>query len=492
MKFKYEIKSSYLYSAALLLLTTGVAMMLAFWYRWYYAAPALLLLTMAVCHGCRQIFRLLKDDRPVEIDIRGLIVLAILPLWMLGAGMGGFWGQHWWDDGHRNAVVYELVNNPWPVTATYYGKDVYMCYYFSFWLPPAAIGKLFGSMRAAYYALFIQEYIYLALMTLMVMHYCGRRYLIVGLILFFFMPPTRINGLIFREWLQWYEFDYTIEINDPRIFASPSVLTNCIHTYNQSLPAMLAMPMMMKTKGHVGLVALLAAMTFIYGPMCAIPLIPVIIYLVIRKPRCFRSIELWAGAVISLLITLFFAGSGNGAHWKPVWDNEHEFSIMQVVAMYFAYIVVSLGLLLPFIWRRVRHNTSFFILAASTLLWIWVMPGYDNYDFSWKGPTLLIFYYNMEICRLCARIDYRRHWLKCTLLGVLLVIGHLSNARMTETKYRLRSRLIPKYKIEREYRPEWMYGKLLDKQFNIPCFHNFAAERPTLYSRYFMPSQRAE
>lgn len=484
--FSYHIDSSRFYSAALLLLTTGVAMMLAFWFRWYYAAPALLLLTVAVCHGCRQISRMLKDDKPVEIDIRVLIVLTILPLWMLGAGMGGFWGQYWYDDGHRNAVMYELVNNPWPVTHTYDGEDVYLCYYFSFWLPPAAIGKLFGTIRAAWYALIIQEYIYLVIITLMVMHYCGKRYLLVALILYIFMPPARINGWIFREWLEWYCKDYTVDITDPTIFESPSVLYNCSLTYNQSLPAMLSLPLMMKIKKNAGLTAFTAALLFIYGPMCAIPLLPIIIYLTLKDTRCFKTPELWAGVAICALIAVFFAGSGHGGTWKGIWRTD-LFQLWQICAMFAGYLIVSVGIMLAFIWKRVRHDTLFFILLGSTVVWAWIMPDYYNFDFSWKGPTLLMFFFNMEICRLCANVNPRRHWLKCSLLAVVLLLGLKSNVLYPNMSRRLESRLIPGHRHEREYRPHWLDGKLLDKNQSSQCYGNFAAEAPTLYSRYFMP-----
>ena len=42
-------------------------------------------------------------------------MLALVLLWVLLAGVGGFVWQNPWDHKFRNAVFQDLVNRPWPV-----------------------------------------------------------------------------------------------------------------------------------------------------------------------------------------------------------------------------------------------------------------------------------------------------------------------------------------------------------------------------------------
>jgi hypothetical protein len=61
-------------------------------------------------------------------------------LWVALSGIGGFGLQNW-DFNFRNAVLHDLVDYSWPVV---YPQGRILLYYFTYWLPAALAGKIFG------------------------------------------------------------------------------------------------------------------------------------------------------------------------------------------------------------------------------------------------------------------------------------------------------------------------------------------------------------
>ena len=104
--------------------------------------------------------KLVKTKRDIIILV---ITMIILVFWLYFSGIGGFTFQNNdWDK--HNALLHDLINNPWPVRYEINGDIGYLVYYFAYYIPAALVGKVFG---------FSVANIFLFLWT-----YCG---LIIGL-----------------------------------------------------------------------------------------------------------------------------------------------------------------------------------------------------------------------------------------------------------------------------------------------------------------------
>lgn len=140
------------------------------WYKFYVSIPAIILLGIAVFI----IFKRFKEKNEEEYreifhPKKWIIIITLLFLLNLLSGIGGFAFQNG-DHNARNAVMHDLIDYDWPVKYNYHteqevsliGENGYMSYYFAYWLPSAAIGKVLG-FNAANVAIFIYQLLGLAL-----------------------------------------------------------------------------------------------------------------------------------------------------------------------------------------------------------------------------------------------------------------------------------------------------------------------------------------
>lgn len=93
-----------------------------------------------------------------------IIVCGMTLVPVLISGIGG-WGFQNVDWEKHNMILRDLVEQPWPVMYQYDGIQLPLVYYFAYYLPAALIGKAFGWI-AANYALLIESWLGLSLVTL--------------------------------------------------------------------------------------------------------------------------------------------------------------------------------------------------------------------------------------------------------------------------------------------------------------------------------------
>ncbi|GFI17087.1 hypothetical protein IMSAGC009_02255 [Lachnospiraceae bacterium] len=83
-----------------------------------------------------------KPEDVIQIQIRYLIIFAIVAvIWSFLGGQGNFYYQSP-DWGCRNAIYRDIIYREWPVVYQDYNKA--LVYYIGYWLPAAAITKLIG------------------------------------------------------------------------------------------------------------------------------------------------------------------------------------------------------------------------------------------------------------------------------------------------------------------------------------------------------------
>jgi hypothetical protein len=140
--------------ASLAYLSLPVAVFLVGWLRPGWAAvmtAALVAGLVAMARRFRAVATTPREERPVSgaaVAMGALAVMVVVGL----SGPGGF-GVQTWDWAKHNAILKDLVEQPWPVAYATGRDDVALTYYVAYYLPAALAGKLAG-WQAANVALF--------------------------------------------------------------------------------------------------------------------------------------------------------------------------------------------------------------------------------------------------------------------------------------------------------------------------------------------------
>jgi hypothetical protein len=106
--------------------------------RWYYALPAAAVLLAALYFALRPGMTGMWMGSFTWRTVLAAFLIALA--WSYFGGMNGFWYQSSdWDC--RNALYFDLIRYGWPVMYDQSGGS--LVYYIGFWLPPAAVAKVF-------------------------------------------------------------------------------------------------------------------------------------------------------------------------------------------------------------------------------------------------------------------------------------------------------------------------------------------------------------
>ena len=137
------LKEKWLYALGYLYLFSSIAIFLIGNVKLFISLPLTCILFIAIIKAINNSPKIKLEYGKVYKKI--LVILAIIIIWVIFAGVGGFVWQNIWDHKFRNAVFMDLVNYDWPVIEE--GKA--LCYYLGYWLPAALVGKIFG-LQAGY------------------------------------------------------------------------------------------------------------------------------------------------------------------------------------------------------------------------------------------------------------------------------------------------------------------------------------------------------
>ena len=148
-KMKLSIPFKWVAITAYAILIAPIIIFFFGWLRWYWAVFFSCILFFGSCWAIKKDYWKNKDciEIPITILMGAFIAFS---LWILISGCC-YTSAGWCDIVWRNATFRDLVTYDWPVY--YPEKNGYLCYYFVFWMIPALIGKIFGSMHIAWIAL---------------------------------------------------------------------------------------------------------------------------------------------------------------------------------------------------------------------------------------------------------------------------------------------------------------------------------------------------
>lgn len=475
-----KIKLNHIYSASIIWASLPLLIMMLCWFRLYYSIPIFIFGIFAVFKTVRSLQTENKDQfialtRPV------CIVLALIAIWMFLVGIGGFFLQEQWDNGFRNAVLEVLVRQPWPVVNQEGTGFAYLSYYFSYWLPSALIGKLFDSYDASQIALYIYSYLGLGLTAIMVMNYCKKRYLVIGILLFIFNGCDLLSSLIFRFTLKWIDGGFVAAY----VMGDPSVLYLCRFIYNQGIPAMVILMLMYVKKDHPGLLLFLFAMLFCTSPLISIVLVPIIGYSLLKNLKLAFTAENIFGFLSCLLMSVFYMGNSQGTEVHSLFQS--EIPAYQVIWYIIGWFTFSIGIFLPFIWNEVKHDKVFWWLIITTIICSMPAPPNGMFDYGWKCTTAMSLYVMLKVLQKVAELEWPLRSVKSKWFATVITIGILSNCFIYKS---MLDKYILYFRGERENvgRSSILIGKLFEN--TTRCYYSFVTDKETLYSQYFMPRDK--
>lgn len=198
-----------------------------------------------------------------------LIIIAIAFAWCILAGQGGFVHQTS-DHTIRNAIFYDLIIKPWPVT--YNNGEALLSYYIAHWMVPSVFGKIVFFISGSYFAAYLVGNIALllwssfgvalVLLLFSMMANIGKKtYPIIAVICFVFFSGLDIvgsnilNGGVFSLHIEWWATYFQYSSNSTCLF----------WVYNQTIVTWLITLIIINEKKLKDL-AVAGILIFPYGP----------------------------------------------------------------------------------------------------------------------------------------------------------------------------------------------------------------------------------
>ncbi len=169
------------------------------WLRWYLAIldTGLVLIALLYIWPETRPLKGKAEDPPTNAGFKArhlVLVLAASTLLLALAGVGGV-GYQDPDWLKHNAILKDLIEQPWPIVYAYDGASLPLVYYIAFYLPAAGIGKL-GGWALGNAALWVWSWIGLVLALLWFLILVRRA---SSLVLAFFVLFSGLD--VMGEWL---------------------------------------------------------------------------------------------------------------------------------------------------------------------------------------------------------------------------------------------------------------------------------------------------
>ena len=234
------------------------------------------------------IYRLIKNEKiPVKIELNKknilvfLISLILVIFWCYFSGIGSFSYQNV-DFNVRNAVFRDLINYKWPIIFNFNDKvssivnysSVGFVYYFSYFLPCALIGKIFG-IGVGNVFLNLYSILILFLIIFLIKNKFNKNMLFITIFFILFSGLDiifNINNIFNFNHLEWWN----------EILQYSSNTTQVYWVFNQSIMIWLICILLFYLKKPSSIL-FVSSLGFLYSPFATIGLIPVAIGFILKN-----------------------------------------------------------------------------------------------------------------------------------------------------------------------------------------------------------------
>ena len=299
------------------------------WLNYFISVPAVLICVFfAYCAYSE----LVNDERKLIERSSAkfwLITLAVLCIWVMLSGIGNFSYQNW-DFIARNPLYRDLCNYNWPVIYDFSEQTPYvqsiigngkaaLSYYFSWWLPPAFVCKIFSFGQAGQNICIYTWAVLGVFLTVYGLCRYFRRGLFAVVIIFIFFSGLDVVGYIVKSIIRDNKiFPYVLygHIEWWSSFQLSSNTTQLFWVFNQSIPAWLIMTLLIQLKSSKNFMAL-SALIFAYSPWATLGIIPIAIYVLFESKDKFREAFTFQNIAVSILMMIIYgafyvSGTGTG------------------------------------------------------------------------------------------------------------------------------------------------------------------------------------
>ena len=373
-------------------LLAGIVVFLLGWCRWYYSLP----LTLGIV---AVVYTAWKDGDKVQIYISKnnfwlSFAVCLLIMWL--CGIGGYVVQsadHYW----RNAMFRDLVNYSWPVydEATHLTKS----YYIAFWMVPALLAKLAGSIEFGFFMQLVWLTIGFELLYLQISRWMGKAR--VSYLFFFYLfsvmkivecllyLPIAEPGQVISQTVNLVSTNAT-----PGEFHAGPMSQLLYDPFNQTIPLFLGM-MLMINNVRSKILPFVFASLLLYAPFPMVGLAPVVLYWMGRNVVERSGNEKWkylfcfenVVALLVLVVLAFYLMSNNQNGNKGL----RELSDFGVTLYgYFIYIFFEFVIFMLIGYKVCRDKTALWIAFVTVAVFGWFKIGLHN-DFCFRTNMPLIF-----------------------------------------------------------------------------------------------------
>lgn len=399
---KQSVSVKHLPSLAYIYLMIPVLLFLIFWVTPIVSIP----LSILVLFG---VYRIIRKSTSLHLEIpvnrtKLYIMVFVICLWVVGSGVGGIVWQNRWDHMYRNAIFHDLVQYDWPVINLQGVEPRTLCYYIGFWLPSAAIGKLFG-FQVGYFSQLLWACLGVVIAFLLLCEFvkkCSYKVLLIfifysGLdIIPYVLYGVRSSGFasVLSELAAGAHLELTLSQ-----FNSSSNTTLLFWLYNQTIPFWVGFLLLLReSSNRTRLFTFMLLLLF--APFPAFALAPLLAFQMIRgmiqqhrvaglKGIAFLSdtltVENITGFIVSLVIALYFMGNASAGKTQILPLDK------ATIVHFVLFFVFEFLVFLPFIFQKAKKDSVFWMLFGTMLVFSFVQMG-ESYDFAWRTSIPAAFY----------------------------------------------------------------------------------------------------
>lgn len=384
--------------------------------RWYVGVPlALCMIVFSVITVCSCTkpaggkTALASSAKDINMPLRHLVgfaVFAVFLAWFSGVGEFIYSLQ---DHAIRRATLSDLVSYKWPVIYDYStqtnpdvikeigktsGKTALM-YYFTYWMPAALFGKLFGRTAAdVFLMLWTAIGIFLTLLGMAKLN--GRACVTQPIFYMFFggldVIPTIVHSV--TDYDLWTSIEGWVP--NMAYYCNMSELANVFH---QCVPCFLVTVLVMLSVNTRSF-GLTGGLLFAYSPFGVFGILPVILTAVFRKDMrqdvkgtlkdLFTPVNILSAAIMLVVFGSFYMGNANGAGKTGfTWTFYSSFGLF--VICYLCFLIIEVLPVTAVLFKRYRKD-PFFICAAvcMTLIPVYMMTWVNDFAMRASMPSRFI------------------------------------------------------------------------------------------------------
>ena len=425
-----------------------------------------------------------QDFSPaLKLDPTLVFTGATLLFLVIYMGIGGLMTQEYNDQVFRNAMLYEVTNRDWPIIyPPIDGNPCFLSYYMGFWLPAAAVAKIFGgNMLVAESVTIFYAWTGLFLFIAFIFSYVGeRRRLLALLVILMFAAFDYVAGAIFtyRNYPDIISFIGGNHDNATTYYALPNIAVALGQIYNQAIPAFLGCMLLYYQRNSFRYFFLTFALVMFFSPLQCVGIFPVCAVWGIRNFRNTISAANILGILLCFLFAAYFMANNQGSMRTYATEGDQIAIIAEKGAF---WVTFSVAIYLPFLWKSVKRDWVFWLLLAISLA-APLMSLHGLGDLGWRAPTGLSVYLMAKIAKKVVGI---RRWTapRNACFAVTLCLCSLTTAGI----YFYRGYLeVTEVIIKgRSPRVDWLNGHLADPDFN-QWFNNFMSTRNGFFYKYIM------